>query len=234
MYAELRGLTHAWSRRSGSTLARRGSAPTFAGQIMPRARPKTLSTLTVALAMAGCQSVAAQVPPPGNLRPVELVSPVYPPIAVSARVSGDVTLVVRVRPDGGIGGIDVARGVPLLTEASQRAAEASRFECLGCVAEQEHTITYSFGFDLTPREPETDPQSGSRVQVTAASPFVIPLFSNISARSIKCLYLWHCGTQWGGMDFYNYRIRSGRCAWLWKCGWRRRGASTSAESQSAG
>jgi hypothetical protein len=130
--------------------------------------------------------------------------------------------------------MELVRGVPLLTEACQRAAEASRFECLGCVGEQRHTITYSFGFDLAPKEPETDPQAGSRVQVTAASPVVIHLFSNVRVRSAKCLYLWHCGTQWGGMDFYNYKVRSGRCAWLWKCGWRRRGASRTTDQRTAG
>ena len=158
-------------------------------------------TAALAIVLAVGQSVGAQSIEPSNVRPVELVRPVYHPIAVSARVSGDVILVVRVQPDGGIAGIEVVRGVPLLIEACQRAAEASRFECPGCLVEQRHTITYSFGFDLTPKEPETDQPSGSRVQVTAASPVVIPLFSNVAVRAVKCLYLWHCGTQWGGMDW---------------------------------
>lgn len=184
-------------------------------------------TATLAILLGAAQSAAAQSVEPGTVRPVELVRPVYHPIAVSARVSGDVVVVVRVRPDGGLAGMELVRGIPLLNEVCQRAVEASRFECIDCVDEQRHTITYSFGFDLPPTEPDTDAQTGSRVQVTAASQVIIPLFNNVVVRSAKCLYLWHCGTQWGGMDYYNYKVRSGRCAWLWKCGWRRRGDSAS-------
>lgn len=157
---------------------------------MPR---RNLLTATFALLLGVGQSVAAQSVAPGTVRPVELVRPVYHPIAVSAGVSGDVVVVVRVRPDGGLAGMDLVRGIPLLTEACQRAIEASRFECIDCVDEQRHTITYSFGFDLAQKEPETDAQTGSRVQITAASPVVSHGPVPRPVRSSKCLYLWRCG-----------------------------------------
>jgi len=155
--------------------------------------------------------------------PIELASPVYPPIAISARVSGDVAVLVRVGPDGVVADVEVLKGTPLLNEAATSAAMASRFDCRECDGTTgSHTITYSFQFDVPPRPPEIGTDSGTRVHVTAQSPVVHILFSYLSVRSAKCLYLWHCGSEWGGMEFYNYRIRSSRCAWLWKCGWRPR------------
>jgi len=175
------------------------------------------------IVLATFAPVAGQVRTPGQVVPVDLVSPVYPPIAVSARVSGDVTVVVRVRPDGTVADAELVSGTPLLNEAAVRAAMASHFECRECGgATGSHTITYSFQFDVPPMPPEVGTGSATRIHVTAKSPVIKILFSYVSVRSAKCLYLWHCGSEWGGMEFYNYRIRSGRCAWLCKCGWRRR------------
>jgi hypothetical protein len=177
----------------------------------------------VAIVLATCAPLAGQVHGPGRVVPLDLVVPLYPPIAVSARVTGDLTVVVRVRPDGSVAGAEPVSGTPLLQEVAVRAAMASRFECRECDGVSgSHTITYSFQFDLPPVPPELGSESGSRVHVTAKSPVIEILFSSVSVRSVKCLYLWHCGSEWGGMEFYNYRVRSGRCAWLWKCGWRRR------------
>lgn len=191
---------------------------------MANARFRRKWTTAAALALVGWCPVAAQILSSGRVRPVELVSPAYPPIAVSARISGDVTVVVQVRPDGSVADVAVTSGPPLLIEASRRAARASRFECPACESHETLAITYAFGFDKAPVAAELD-ASGSRVHISAPSPFVIPLFSDVSVRSAKCLYLWRCGSQWGGMDYYNYKIRSARCAWLWKCGWRRRTTS---------
>jgi hypothetical protein len=118
-------------------------------------------------------------------------------------------------------GAETVSGPPLLTEASLKAARASRFECPGCDGAGSHTIVYSFQFDVPHAAPTVDP-AGSRVAVTAQSRLVILNFSSFSVRSAKCLYLWRCGWQWGGMDFYHDRVRSARCAWLWRCGWLRR------------
>ena len=118
-------------------------------------------------------------------------------------------------------------GPPLLQDAAVRAVWASHFECRNCgglIAS--HTIMYSFRFDSPAVPTDLSSASGTRVHITAESPVLHILFATISVRSVKCLYLWRCGSQWGGMDYYNYRVRSGRCVWLWKCGWRpRQGAS---------
>ena len=68
-----------------------------------------LIAATVALVLVAGQSAAAQGIEAGGVRPVELVRPEYPRLAAAARVSGDVTVVVRVRTDGGVAGIEVVR-----------------------------------------------------------------------------------------------------------------------------
>jgi len=176
-----------------------------------------------AIVLATFAAVAGQVHKPGQVVPVDLVSPVYPSIAVSARVSGDVTLVVRVRPDGAVADAELVSGRPLLSEVAVRAAMASRFECRECDgATGSYTITYTIELAAQPLPPEAGSESGSRIHVTAKTPMMHILFAYRSVRSAKCLYLSYCGSEWGGMTFYNYRVRSGRCAWLWKCGWRPR------------
>jgi TonB family protein len=171
--------------------------------------------------------VSAQVVGSGQVVPVDVVRPVYPAIAVSARVAGDVTVLVRVRSDGGVESAEVVAGPPLLREAALRAVWASRFECRTCgEGIASHTIIFSFRIDSPAASTELTSEFETRVDITAESPPLHILFAYLSVRSPKCLYLWHCGSQWGGMNFYNYPARSGRCAWLWKCGWRRRGAGS--------
>ena len=182
---------------------------------------KSKSIGAAAIVLFACSPMESQTLEPAHVVPVLLVTPAYPPIAASARVSGDVTVVVRVLPDGSISGAEVVSGSPLLKEAGLGAARASRFECQGCDGERSYTISYAFKFD-GPAAPPTSDQSGSRVEVIGESQVIIPLFANFSVPSAKCLYLWRCGSQWGGREFYNYRVRSARCAWLWKCGWRPR------------
>lgn len=187
-------------------------------------RHATLGTRQIgaaAMVLLAFGPAAGQTLERGQVVPIDLVRPTYPPIAAAARVTGDVTVVVRVLADGSIAGAELVSGPPLLSEPSVSAARASRFECRACDGERSHTITYSFKFDAPDAPPEID-QSGSRVHVTTQSPVVIINFSSLSVRSVRCLYLWRCGSEWGGMTFYNDKVRSARCAWLWKCGWRPR------------
>ncbi len=143
----------------------------------------------------GVCHVAAGQPEPGRVKPLELVRPIYHPVAVNARVSGVVVVVVRVRPDGSTAGAEVSRGLFLLSEAGQRAAEASRFECPACVDEQLFTITYVFDFNTALRATEIE-ASGARVHVVAQSPEISHGPVARPVRSSKCLYLWRCGRRW--------------------------------------
>jgi hypothetical protein len=131
---------------------------------------------------------------------------------------------------------DVSLAQPMWTIASLRlrpiAAAAIVLETFDSVAGQVHEPGRAVPIDLvSPVYPPIASRRSCRVMsplscgclhVTAQSPVIQILFSYVSLRSAKCLYLWHCRSEWSGMAFYNYGIRSGRCAWLWKCGWRRR------------
>ena len=141
--------------------------------------------------MGVCQIAAGQSEP-GRVSPLELVRPSYHPIAVSARVTGAVTVVVRVRPDGGIAGAEVSRGLPLLSEVGLSAAEGSRFACPSCSGDQLYTITYVFGFDTALRPTEIE-ASGATVYVVAQSPEISHGPVARPVRAAKCLYLWRCG-----------------------------------------
>jgi TonB family protein len=103
----------------------------------------------------------------------ELSPPKYPPLARTARISGDVKLELQLRPDGAVSSVRVIIGHPLLAPAAVESAKGSRFVCYGCVLPTTYIFTYTFGF----RE-----DSDCRV---------------IKLRSPKCLYLWRCG-----MTFY--------------------------------
>jgi TonB family protein len=163
-----------------------------------------------------------------------LPRPVYPPIAVSAAISGDVEVKVGVRPDGSVESMAIVSGHPLLQQAALEAAQRSRFECRGCIeATSSYSVVFSFrfadasrsAFDTTQPEAISIGPSQSRVTVVAEMPLAIPYFSYVQIRSAKCLYLWRCGSRWGGYEYYYARVRSARCLWLWKCGFSRLGAS---------
>ena len=63
----------------------------------------------------GVIRVGAGVPAPTR---VKNVNPIYPPIAMSARVQGVVILEVRIEPDGRVCEARVLRSIPLLDQAA--------------------------------------------------------------------------------------------------------------------
>ena len=156
--------------------------------------------------------------------------PAYPPIAVSARVSGEVEVKIGVRPDGTVESAVIVRDVPLLASAALEAAQKSQFECRGC-SEPVTPYVLLFAFRLDEPTSPVDLQQKDVVSVTASQgrvtivaeppPFRYELAS-LAIRSPKCLWLWRCGSHWTGLDRFYYRVRSGKCLWLWECGYERR------------
>jgi TonB family protein len=152
--------------------------------------------------------------------PIAWPHPVYPQIAQSARVQGDVEVAVDVRPDGSVAAADVVRGVPLLNQAAVDAARRARFECRHCVGALNRYSLY-VTFRLSLQDPPVDPAplvvspSQGWVTVTAPVPFVNggpgPMDGDGRERGIKCLFLWRC-------DPPAQRARDGHCLWLWRCG----------------
>ena|ERR1700678_850177 len=99
--------------------------------------------------------------------------PNYPPLARQARISGDVTVSIHVRPDGTVASAEALSGHLMLRPAAVDNAMKQGFECRECTAESEYLLTYSFGFieDLT----------------------AYNKFEDRPVRAAKCMYLWKCG-----------------------------------------
>ena len=163
----------------------------------------------------------------GDVSLVSLSKPTYPALARAARIGGEVKLELKVRSDGSVESVSVVSGHPMLQETALKSAQASTFKCADCGAESvPYALVYSFRLE-TDEEAQQNPaldevqisQDRHRITVvTGPQPIVCIYFSYISVRSAKCLYLWRCGSRWGGEDYYNYRVRSPKCLGLWKCG----------------
>lgn len=147
-------------------------------------------TLIVAAAVgffagvAGAQTQAAPGVTTSETRVAltNLSSPVYPPLARQARITGDVRIQLRIRKDGSVESAEVVSGPQMLKQAALESAQKSTFECegsssgvfvVGCWdAVTSFTLIYTFGI--------RDDLDGLDCTVTRA-------------RSRKCFYLWGCG-----------------------------------------
>ena len=159
----------------------------------------------------------------------KLSEPVYPPMARIAHIVGDVEVKLGIRRNGSIESAVAVGGHPLLQQTALESAQQSRFECRGCSDEVTYySLTYSFQVATGPRNPNESRkiqviQSQDRVAIIAEPAPIYIDFAYVQVRSVKCLYLWGCGSRWGGEDFYYYRVRSAKCLYLWRCGLHRRG-----------
>jgi TonB family protein len=138
----------------------------------------------------------------GTVIPTRLSRPAYPAIAASARIAGEVEVVIQVRPDGSIESAMVVSGPPLLSRAALEAARSSQFECRGCSeVATAYSIVFSFQFEGTldqanggQGETINVTPSQSRVIVVGDTPIVGGIvYSHTVFRSAKCLWLWRCG-----------------------------------------
>jgi len=76
---------------------------------------------------------------------VSLSPPVYPPIARTAYIYGDVNLLLHVKEDGKVDSAAVVSGPPLLRAAAQESAQKSKFKYVGCgEAGGSYSVTYTF------------------------------------------------------------------------------------------
>jgi hypothetical protein len=138
-----------------------------------------------------------------------LSPPVYPPIALTARISGDIDLVLSIRRDGGVDSAVATSGPPLLYQAALNSAKQTQFKCDNCTAElTQYHLFYSFRIDVPP-DPCTGPNacytppSVERPSEVTQVENHITLMARPSpvcicdyvrkVRSLKCFYLWRCG-----------------------------------------
>jgi len=138
-----------------------------------RSRCALIAMVAIGFSVIAVQMILAQTPQHEiYVEPAELSPPKYPPLARTARISGDVKLELQLRPDETVSSVRVLSGRPILAPAAVESAKASRFACYGCVLPATYTVTYTFGFR----------QDGGCNSV------------RVGARSPKCLYLWKCRT----------------------------------------
>ncbi len=136
----------------------------------------------------------------------------YPQLAFAAHVSGVVKLDLAVRHDGTLQSADVISGPAMLRQAALGAVQQARFECQGCgdAPTQIHVaVQYTLG-NVRPCPPAEESSTASietesYLQVTHSSDAIsitdrpigtcdyAATISKNSARSVKCLFLWHCG-----------------------------------------
>jgi|SRR5580700_2416990 hypothetical protein len=140
---------------------------------------------------------------------MKLSPPVYPPIALTAHVTGDIELQLNVRRDGSVESAMVTSGNPLLQQAALSSAKQSQFQCLHCIEElTPYHLFYAFRLDA-PSDACTGPDPCKPASVVERAPDValsenhVTLTNHLSpvciceylkkVRSAKCLYLWKCG-----------------------------------------
>jgi TonB family protein len=133
-----------------------------------------LAACLVALALAAlAQGTSSSQTSDTGIVLTKLSPPVYPPLARTARIMGDVRIRMGIRKDGSVGSAEVISGHPMLKQAALESAQKSTFECRACSEEvTPYSLTYTFGF--------RDDNDGPDCSVTRL-------------RSSKCLYLWKCG-----------------------------------------
>ncbi len=179
------------------------------------------------LAACGLPSASAQQDT-GEVALIDLVNPTYPPMAALANITGDVEVRLGIGRDGSIESAVVVSGQPMLGQAALASARQSRFECRGCnKGVTIYPLFYSFRLAAGPNFPCSSSHQHvtllqNHVNVTGEPRVVHPQFSNVRVRSVKCMYLWACGSRWGGEDYYFYPARSAKCLDLWHCGHRLR------------
>jgi TonB family protein len=151
---------------------------------------------------AGAQSAASGgTPAEVGVVLTKLYTPVYPPLARQARITGDVVVQVSVRKDGSVESIELFSGHPMLAPAALASAKQSTFVCRGCETTTSYLLTYTFGIlsDYRPNcesRPAQVTQSGDKIALTAEPTVTCDpttTIVNVRVRAAKCLYLWKCG-----------------------------------------
>lgn len=156
------------------------------------------------------QGATATITPQNAVVLSKLFPPVYPPIALTARITGDIELLLNIRRDGTVDSVSVISGPPLLQQAALSSAKQSQFQCLDCIAElTPYHLFYAFRLDIPPdactgpdpcniksvtieRSPEVA-LSENRITLTNYPSQVCICDYVRKVRSVKCLYLWKCG-----------------------------------------
>jgi hypothetical protein len=163
------------------------------------------SAFVIAVILAAVGFTAdAQAP---RIALVSIRIPPYPPVAESARVSGDVRVTVDLGPDCAVAAVSVTGGdgrTKLLEAGVLEAARTAHFRCDGLTTPASpYALVFAFRFaDLIGRaHGQIDPEivsvspGESRILIVAETPTTGEGPMGIPrgpARAPWCLWLWHC------------------------------------------
>jgi hypothetical protein len=145
-----------------------------------------------------------------NAEITKLAPLIYPPLARVTRIDGDVELKLEVRPDGTAASATAVHGHPLLVPVALENAEQSQFACEKC-GEDVRSFRLIYRFELSP--PDRGSEKGQATTINPEHPGLRITYSeghvtvsdqpiclcdpgpdHRKVRSLKCLYLWRCGT----------------------------------------
>lgn len=169
-----------------------------------------LSSVALAVTLLLSLNLLAQNALGGEVVLTKLAPPIYPPLAREARISGDVVLMVEIRPNGSVASTSVVAGHPLLVQAALDSAKQSQFECRNCSEDGiSYRLVYSFGLDA------------SNCSATVRGDLKRPPRLTQAVGHVTIIDVPVCvdhGPLGPGVIVKPDRARSGKCLWLWKCG----------------
>ena len=138
-----------------------------------------------------------------QLAVVKLGAAVYPPMAVAARVYGEVILNVTLTSDGSANVVTAESGPPMLRQAAINSATRSQFEANLENRTGGFRLVYRFALDQTTKCEHDDsyPRVKHEANVVTITEQNVPIcdpgavIERVRFRSAKCLYLWKCGSK---------------------------------------
>ena len=133
----------------------------------------------------------------------KLETPVYPPMALAARVWGDVILNVTPASDGGSNAVTVESGPPMLRQAAINRATRSQLQANLENRSVGYRLVYRFVLDQTTKCEHDDsyPRVTHEANLITITEQNVPLcdpaavIERIRFRSAMCLYFWRCGSK---------------------------------------
>jgi TonB family protein len=142
----------------------------------------------------------AQTTPPGSAPQVEsLKAPAYPPIALAARVSGEVHLRIALAADGTPLSVEMRSGPAMLQQSAIDSARGSRFQAPAQESpSQPLELTYRYVINPLECDQAPDPSyprvssETYTITITGQVMTICDPAAQIRVRSAKCLYLWRC------------------------------------------
>lgn len=162
----------------------------------------------VAVASVG---IAQNLPKP-TVAVSRLSPPIYPKLALQARIATTAVLDVTVRPVGSVGSVALFSGHPMLNDAAVESAKKTVFDCKDCrEPSTSYRMTYLFelgdalyckgidanGYGVYDVSPDTEVSQSQGVITVRGRPYATcdpaERISFAMFRSAKCLYLWRCG-----------------------------------------